>query len=159
MIFKRLLSLQVVASETSFERSDISSELRAIETIGYVTRHVQAVSDRWHATETLLIAICLAALVVIRPEWPHSGWRWFVAYFVVAGVALAIHIWRRPVERAPSRWVQAVWSATFILGLDVRDRCWFTPSLPTGRGHSRSGPVVDRRSTRSSRPDGFPHAS
>jgi hypothetical protein len=99
------------------EPVDVLNERAAIETIGRVDRRVRAVNDRWHANESLIIGVCSAGLVIGRHEWPQWGWRWTVVNFVCAGVALAIHLWRRRVHRAPSRWVHAVWPTTFLLVL------------------------------------------
>jgi hypothetical protein len=99
------------------ERVDALDEQGAIETIGRVDRRVRAVSDRWHAGESLIIGVCSAGLVIGRHEFPQLGWRWAVVYFVCAGVALTIHLWRRRVNRAPSRWVHSVWPTTFMLVL------------------------------------------
>ncbi|GAA0904298.1 hypothetical protein [Virgisporangium aurantiacum] len=99
------------------EPVDTLNEQDVIETIGRVDRRVRAVSDRWHAGESLIVGVCSAGLVIGRHEWPQLGWRWTVVYFVCAGVALAIHLWRRRVHRAPSRWIHAVWPTTFMLVL------------------------------------------
>lgn len=99
------------------DRVDALNEQGAIETIGRVDRRVRALSDRWHAGESLVIGVCSAGLVVGRHEWPQWGWRWVVVYFVCTGVALTIHLWRRRVNRAPSRWINAVWPTTFMLVL------------------------------------------
>lgn len=99
------------------EPVDALNEQDAIETIGRVDRHVRAVSDRWHAGQSLVIGVCSAGLLIGRHEWPQWGWRWTVVYFVCAGIALAVHLWRRRVHRAASRWVHAVWPTTFMLVL------------------------------------------
>lgn len=92
-------------------------EQDALETIGRVGRRVRVASDRWHVGQSLIVGVCCAGLLIVRHEWPQWGWRWTVAYVVCAGVALAVHLWRRRLHRAPARWVHAVWPTTFMLAL------------------------------------------
>ena len=97
------------------EPVDALNERSAIETIGRVDRRVRAVSDRWHASESLILGTCVAGMAIGRHEWPQWGWRWVAGYVACAGIALAIHRWRGRLDRAPSRWIRAVWPTTYIL--------------------------------------------
>ena len=92
-------------------------EQDALDTIDRVERRVRGVSDRWHAGQSLIVGVCCAGLLVARQQWPQWGWRWTLAYFVCAAIALTVHLWRRRVHRAPARWIHAVWPTTFVLAL------------------------------------------
>jgi asparagine N-glycosylation enzyme membrane subunit Stt3 len=97
------------------EQIEVPNEQTTLASIDRVSRRVQRASDRWHAAESLIVGVCAAGLLVGHRALPQWGWRWVLGYFLVGSVALAVRLWRRRVDRSPSRWATAVWPATFVL--------------------------------------------
>lgn len=90
-------------------------ERTAIASMTEVERRVRGAGDRWYALESLIFGACLAGLLIGQRALSQWDWRWHLGIVVVNGVAVAIHFWRRRVDRRPSRWVSGVWPATFLL--------------------------------------------